>query len=441
MFRLPRYDVNNVPDAMPIMEYLNSGNADNLRPMRRIWDDSPASNPAPIAGNWNAPISYGAPAVGYTDRTSAPELAATLQALQVARTGPANQPPPDPATQAAMQAKLLTDTANQQMRYNPLLPELDDSALARAQVARDPTGTAAKLLAALNGSGVIASPATMRRNPDGVWAQPDNLVPLKGYHPEGGFGGVPDPEAIKSTLDPRIATHPVFQRLLQEHPDKAAFAYKAITGRDLEGDMKGQAATVANREKFQLGMASDLIKNGAYTDKATGRLMKWGYEMPPEGGVGSLTGGAQPVRKLMAATDDETEAYSRMYPRLMGHPDPIAPARAEASRGKGFEVRAAATLKDPAIAAAITAEESKLTRIAGHPITLTADEKLKVAQKEISRQGNAWSNPFKPSWSDIGQGMSYVGEKAKDQVVDFLDAMRYQNGGAPEVPWLGPVGR
>lgn len=90
------YDPNNVQDFGQVHEYLNAGNSDLLRqaqgPQFTIADGATNSPSFRTGGNWNAAQTFGSPVLGYTDRTSAPELAATQQAALVAAKLPSNQP-------------------------------------------------------------------------------------------------------------------------------------------------------------------------------------------------------------------------------------------------------------------------------------------------------------------------------------------------------------
>jgi hypothetical protein len=90
------YDVNQVQDLAGTPEYLTAQNSGLIRQSQgpqfidaNVQDNSPTFR---TGGNWNAAQSYGSPVLGYTDRTSQPELAATQQAALVAAKLPSNQP-------------------------------------------------------------------------------------------------------------------------------------------------------------------------------------------------------------------------------------------------------------------------------------------------------------------------------------------------------------
>lgn len=348
---------------------------------------------------------------------------------------PAWQPTTKPMDPKIVAAQIATSNA-ERLRVNPLLDDMSEADLARSQVNRDPTGTAAKILAALQGvTPTMQSTRPIQSIPyqgpvdeRTVMASREHTptlgnfldVPttsassnLKPYVPEGGLDA-PDAEGI----DKRILNLPLFKRLLQTDPEKAAFAYKAIKGRDLESDMKANSDIVRNREKFQFDLASNLIKNGAEVDKSTGKLMKWSTSMPEGEGVSSLNADQRPIRRWMEATEDEVQAYDAMYPRLMGRANPMRALKGEFAKNRNFG-KNNAMLKEPAIAAAIAAEEKKNSGIAGKNITLTAEEKAIVARDIIRMQGNvAGTVPeaYKNYWSNLGAGASEYGSRVWDQI-------------------------
>lgn len=334
------------------------------------WGQGPQQGLQPLQNTrrpdlWNLPqrpavVSYG--------------TGTELPGQRLAQLGAGAQPQlVDPAQRAAM-------FAGQALQNNPIFPGMDDSEIAAAQIARDSSGDVRRIMESMQGIKRLPPPLTVAEQRS-MPQQP----PLQSFRPEGGFGGIPTEESMRSTLDLRIAQHPEFLKVASKDPKRAAYAYKAMTGRDYDEDVKVHTKITANRDRFNVDTVQKLIKDGAYVDSTSGKLMVWDYvETPP--GIGSLTGEAKAVRKLVPASPDLQQMWKDTYSRVTGRADPMVEASQVAGKTARFEQNNA-LLKQ--YADVISAKEQEASRKLGRPVTFNAKDKSDIIRDLLRAEGDA----------------------------------------------------
>jgi len=139
---------------------------------------------------------------------------------------------------------------------------------------------------------------------------------LQPYNPSD-YGGSPTAsDGINPRLDTKLVNSRDFQKMLVSDPQKAAFVYKKLKGRDYQADV--EAYTKNNertgKEDFDF-VQRQKEQGGLQIDPDTGRTLVWNRVMPAGDEKGmSLSGGGgstQPQMQLTYATPDQEAMIRR----------------------------------------------------------------------------------------------------------------------------------
>lgn len=383
--RYPKfYDVNNVQDlAAAPTELLTAQNSSILRsltPQRSIQSFVPEVPPPqiPTGGNWDGMMDLGTAQLGYSDRSNPASIDAAQRGVEAANMfqklsqGASMRANEGFASNRKREEEFFDNSYLQALQNNPLLPNMDQKDLLAAQIARDPRGDVRRMLMNLTPQDSAQGPSNMPR----------------AYLPEGGIGGAPNTEAMRNTLDTRLANHPEFIKMISKDPKRAMHVYKAITGRDYGTDAKMFSEIETNQDKFGIDFTQNAIKRGAKFDPVKGTLQLWqDMEGPPR--MGDLSGTPTVSKQLGEATPEQTRMYRNYYQRVTGQP---LDYRGDKEMARVDKFSQDPIFKNEKVALQVSQWERALGR------TLNADEKLRIAQDTmkadptIGNEGNFMAN-------------------------------------------------
>lgn len=232
----------------------------------------------------------------------------------------------------------------------------------------------------------------------------------KGYSPDK-YGQLDLNSPTRDLLDRDVYDDPDFRKLLAKSPEHAAFTYKQLTGRSLEGDTKAAITYRDDRTKFaqslqderakkiseeQLGAAllptkvgrayaEQQIKSGAVYDPTKQTWKVWNVEDAPEAGTLGLGAAPKPYRQLTDATDDQNRLLNQHYSDVTGRRLPDKPKSSQLS---GLR-------KDPMIEEAATKFE------AAHHRTIQNDELAALSHRLLQTQSTQAESDQHGFWGTV----------------------------------------
>ena len=291
-----------------------------------------------------------------------------------------------------------------EQKFFPLRNSGTPEEIVRAQLAGD-RGDTKRILQSLQGidpDTALQAPPLLRR-------------PLEPFIPKDGFGGIPNPEGMQSSIDFELINDPEFAELRARDPDRAAFVYRSLTGRSYDTDLKAHNATIDKRDKIGLGFVESQLKQGARLNPNTGEWLVMNTEEPEDiTGFGSV----RPVRRLTKATPEQQNWFDRYYQRVVGLG---LPQNRKADRGSQLHL------------------SGTMSRLAPEQFAL-AEQEIQLATKELG-----YEPPIHQQLAIIAKIVQQQARNAPHPITRTLDAFGNailnlpMSGGIPQ-PYTSPSG-
>lgn len=251
-------------------------------------------------------------------------------ALLAAASGMPPQASSSPSAQPAWNANVpwngpqtvptMAQTAQYQMAQFPLSNSGTPAQNLQAQLAPDVYGDTKKVLQSLQGFDPSVE-LTLR---------PEARAQLQPYTPQGGYGGITSEESMQDGLDHNLVNDPAFQQIHAHDPNRGAFVYKSLTGRDLKTDLDLHQKSLAGQAKIGVQYASNALTHGAKIDPETGKWQVWQESMPDPNAPITPGQTPKPSTQLGDATPEQQAWLTKFYSNVTGHslptPQPANPA-------------------------------------------------------------------------------------------------------------------
>lgn len=247
-------------------------------------------------------------------------------------------------------------------------------------------------------------------------APPETRQAIKPFIPRDGFGGTPSSEGMLSALDFEVINDPEFAKIATRDPDRAAFVYRALTGRSYDQDLKSHNSTIDKRDKIGIDFVARQLQQGAQYNPNTGKWMVWNSDEQQDPlGVNP----PRTVRSMVPATVEQQNWFDRYYKRVVGTG---LPTQRKADRGSQMHLGGTMSRLTPDQLNLVQAEIAEATKTLGFEPPI--HQQLAIIAKVVQQQPRDVPHPITRTLDAFGNFLINDARRSGERIMNDVNAVR-----------------